>query len=170
MACAAHRRKGLEKLLTAKRATRRTWTAKQWKAVVQNVRKMNWGSKSHGGKRRGKREGVKSKVKATPGPPAALGASTAKTEEEVAELAVTVTKFDAGVTVHRLLGAGSYGRVYAATSAASGAKVAIKVMKCAGLGDLTEEQHQELKALKRLNGHAHIVRLFHVTMTTLHHP
>ena len=68
--------------------------------------------------------------------------------------------------MHRLLGAGSYGRVYAATSVASGAMVAIKVMKCAGLGDLTEEQHQELKALKRLNGHAHIVRLLHVTMTT----
>ena len=196
VACAAHRRKGLEKLLTAKRATRGTWTAKQWKDVVQNVRKMKWGAQSHGGRR----EGVKSKVKATAlaalppvapagpaalgastlasatrikeaaalvavtGPPAALGASTARTEE-VAEQ-VAVTRFDAGVTVHRLLGAGSYGRVYAATSAASGAMVAIKVMKCAGLGDLTEEQYQELKVLTRLNGHAHIVRLLHVTMTT----
>ena len=52
----------MKKLLTAKRATRRTWTAKQWKDVVQNVRKMNWGAQPHGGRR----EGVKSKVKATP--------------------------------------------------------------------------------------------------------
>ena len=152
----------MEKLLKAKRATRRTWTAKQWKDVVQNVRKMNWGAPPIGGRR----ERVKLKVKvakpstglgvegqrikeeaadiapaplaAPPVAPAALGASTTRIEE-VAEQ-VAVTRFNAGVTVHRLLGKGSYGRVYAATLAASGATVATKVMKCVGLGNLAEDQ------------------------------
>ena len=220
VACTDYRRNGLEKLLKAKRATRRTWTAKQWKDVVQNVRKMNcWGEQPRGGQR----ERVKLKVKvakpstalgvegqrikeeaadiapaplaappvapaalgastvastvasatrikevaalvAVTVPPAALGASTTRIEE-VAEQ-VAVTRFNAGVTVHRLLGKGSYGRVYAATLAASGATVATKVMKCVGLGNLAEDQEQEIQALTRLNGHAHIVRLLHVTMTT----
>ena len=186
--CADYRRKGLEKLLKAKRATRRTWTAKQWKDVVQNVRKMNLGCTTIGGRR----ERVKLKVKvakpstalgvegqrikeeaadiapaplaAPPVAPAALGASTTRIEE-VAEQ-VAVTRFNAGITVHRLLGKGSYGRVYAATAAASGATVATKVMTCVGLGNLAEDQEQEIQALTRLNGHAHIVRLLHVTMTT----
>ena len=54
LSCSASLRGALMERLQQERVSRNDWTGEQWKRVVQEVAKENWGAVSHGGSRRKK--------------------------------------------------------------------------------------------------------------------
>ena len=54
LSCSASLRGALMERLQQERVSRNDWTGEQWKRVVQEVAKENWGAASHGGSRRKK--------------------------------------------------------------------------------------------------------------------
>ena len=58
LSCSVSLRGALMARLQQERASRETWTRKQWERVVQQVAKEDWGTGSHGGYRHGKKQAV----------------------------------------------------------------------------------------------------------------